>query len=332
MIRAQRSLTVRCPAGMSNRLRVLISGKALAEASGRTFAMQWTPQAACGCAFDQLFVNDWNVGADIFFDERHTLDLTHRSWQFFPNLLDESEPSLYVQSYSWLVQPTLWSEHLEPHTRAAELLRELEPIPDVARRIREFRERFFRPTMIGVHLRRGDHTVTRPDVVANLDAAMDQVDTWLGEKADAGILLCTDDGAVDPYSGRAMPNEDIAGQFVRRYGARVVFTTPSSLDRRTPQAIQDGLVDLWLLRATDFFVGTRASSFSELAVFGRNIPFTQTAAGTPQYQRRVRWMKWFGVYDALVRKGYTEFGRDAPYTSLVRRYMIRLRVLLTGKI
>lgn len=327
-----RTLTVTCPAGMSNRLRVLLSGKALAEATGREFAMQWTPSVACGALYPQLFRNQWNVRADIFFDAQHAVDLTRVAWEEFPDLFSVSDPALFVQNYGWIIRPARYSHHLEIQTRGYELLRELEPIPALAQRVQEFRAKFFRPIMIGAHLRRGDHIKSRPDVTGNLAAVMKQIDEWLEEKSDAGILLCTDDGARDPYSGRAMPYENVADKFVQRYGARVVFTKPSSLDRRSPQAIQDGLMDLWLLRATDFFVGTVGSSFSELAVFGRSIPFQQIAVGTPAYSRRARWLKRLGLYEPLARLGRYEFGRDAPYTSVMARYLIRLRVFLTQRI
>ena len=52
----------------------------------------------------------------------------------------------------------------------------------------------------------------------------------------------------------------------------VVTPKPRSLDRHTPEAIEDALIDLWLLRSTDFFVGTVGSSFSEMAMFGRAVP------------------------------------------------------------
>lgn len=332
MTAGRRTLTVTCQAGMSNRLRVLLSGKALAEASGREFAMRWRPLPACGCLFHQLFENDWTASAAVPFDEDRAIDLTHLPWAKMPNFLTSPETALYIQSFSWLIQPKRRTEHVPLEARCAELLQALEPTRALAQRIGDFQNKFFRPAMIGVHLRRGDHIVTRPDVTANLGATLTRVDGWLAETPDAGILLCTDDGALDPYTGRAVDTQNVVARFVKRYGERVVFTTPSSLDRRTPKAIQDGLVDLWLLRATDYFVGTLGSSFSELAVFGRTIPFEQAAVGTTQYQRRVRWLKRLRLYEPAMRLGYHEFGRPMPLESVVRRYMIRLRVLLTGKI
>lgn len=327
-----RTLTVTSSAGMCNRLRVLLSGMAIAGATERAFAMKWAPSAPCGCAFHELFENDWHVRAAVFFDTRHALDLTRTRWSLSPDLLARAEPNLYVQSYGWLYQPRLYPKHHALERRCHALMQELSPLPALAKRIRAFQANYFRPTMIGVHLRRGDHTRYRPDVTGNLANALEHVDRWLDEKNDAGILLCTDEGAVNPYSGRATANENIADVFRARYGARVVSTTPSSLDRRTPQAVQDGLVDLWLLRATNYVVGTVGSSFSELSAFGRAVPFVQTAAVTARYHRHTRWLRRLGIYEPLTRIGQKEFGRDVPYTLLIARYLVRLRVWLTGRI
>ena len=88
---------------------------------------------------------------------------------------------------------------------------------------------------------------------------------------EAGILLCSDDGALDPWTGQ-VKNEGVREQFTRRYGDRVVSTQPRTLDRKRPEAVQDALIDLLLLRLTDAFIGTRFSTFSELAIFGRSVP------------------------------------------------------------
>jgi hypothetical protein len=324
----QRRLIVHSQAGLCNRLRALLSGRAIALATEREFAMLWKPSAACGCAFEHLFENDWNVHSNVFFDTRRALDLPTTPWNSYPDWFTLSEPTLYVYHHSWLIQPTRFAHHSPLELRCQEWLRELEPIAPIARRIKEFQENLFRPTMIGVHLRRGDMTQTRPDTTANLAAAMRQIDAWLETAGDAGIFLCTDDGASNPYSGQAVPGENVTTQFVQRYGSRVVFTRPSSLDRRSPEAIQDALVDLWLVRMTDYFVGTAGSSFSEMAVFGRSIPAVQTAGSTARYQRQAHWLKRVGVYDWLARKGLYEFGRDVPYTYVRARYLRRLRLFL----
>ena len=55
-----RTLTVACTSGLSNRLRVLLSGMALAEASGRRFTMYW-PRTKVRIQLHRAFSNAWSV-------------------------------------------------------------------------------------------------------------------------------------------------------------------------------------------------------------------------------------------------------------------------------
>ena len=61
---------------------------------------------------------------------------------------------------------------------------------------------------------------------------------------------------------------------------------PRTLDRAVPMAIQDAVVDLWLLRSTKMFVGTALSGFSDLVYFGNDIPYVQISGvtGTPSVE------------------------------------------------
>lgn len=264
-----RTLTVTCLAGLSNRLRVLLSGMALAEATGREFAMHWAPSPPCGAWFHQLFENDWNVSAEVRFDAGNAIDLTHDAPDSPRDLLSVTEPSFSVVHDGWLISWQQDSAHLALQRRCRELNAELTPIPSIAKRIEEFRAAHFKPVMIGVHMRRGDFHFVHPKWLVKIETITRQVDAWLMLEPDAGILLCSDDGAMDPLHGRPTGRENLKEAFVQRYGERVVFTNPSSLDRRLPGAVQAALVDLWLLRSTQFFIGTPKSSFSEMAVFGR---------------------------------------------------------------
>jgi hypothetical protein len=54
-------LTVCSAGGLANRLKVLTSGLALAEATGRAFRMLWPLHASCTAPFATLFTNEWNV-------------------------------------------------------------------------------------------------------------------------------------------------------------------------------------------------------------------------------------------------------------------------------
>ncbi|MCX6033078.1 MAG: hypothetical protein NT169_27815 [Chloroflexi bacterium] len=313
------TLTVFCPLGLSNRLRVLLSGLALAEASGREFKMLWPITPTCAAPFTDLFANPWPVQT---VDASAVADLPYVSGWFghLPDLLIVHDPHVVVGHPGWLIRPEQFPGH-EPLLACCQaLFAELEPMAPIQHAVEEFRQRHFRPTMIGVHLRRGDLLRQRPDAAHNTAQAVAAVDHFLKEYPDAGILLCTDDDAVDPNTGRHARKEGIQETFRLRYGSRVIWTTPRSLDRRTPEAIQDALVDLWLLRATDCFVGTKASSFSELVVFARDSPHLLVAGATPGYRRIERLGRMIGLHAALTALGKQQTGRELPFPALMRHY------------
>jgi hypothetical protein len=317
-----RELTVYCAGGLCNRLKVLVSGLALAEASGRRFTMLWPATRGCSAPFASLFANAWHV-RDVTRREAHALP-PHTVVQAsgLRDLLEDPSPDLLVAHSDWLVNARLYPAHAPLKQRCIELLEELEPIPAIRERIERFHETRFRPRMIGVHLRRGDFLATRPDVCANTDLAIAQVREFLAIEPDAGILLCTDDGAVNPWNGK-IANEGVVGIFTATFGDRVVFTEARSLDRSAPQAIEDAAVDLFLLRRTHLLVGSLGSSFSELAVYGRDVTFRHCGAPRPGYARLERLVKATGIYAMLARVSVARYGEVVPLPSLYHRLITR---------
>ncbi len=275
-----RTLTVACTAGLSNRLRVLLSGKALAEASDRRFTMYWPRTNACAADFTELFADPWPVRS-VTGDKRAQWQANAEQKRVKSDLLQADAPDLFIWTPHSLVMPQYFAAHEPLRRRMGELLAEMQPVDEIMAYVLAFQAQAFRPQMIGVHLRRADMRYLYPLSTANILTAIHTVDAYLSHCPAAGILLCTDDGAPHQYTGQPLPTEGVRTQFVQRYGERVVSTTPRSLDRRTPMAIQDALVDLWLLRQTDYFVGTAGSSFSDMVVLGRSVPVVMCQSQHP---------------------------------------------------
>ena len=320
---APRTLTAFTKAGLSNRLRVLLSGIALSEASGRTFRMLWPRSPACGAVFRELFTNDWPV---VDLDElAPELDEAYppTSWGWGPvteDLLAATTPHLVKRTPHWLIAPDRYPAHRPLADRCVELFQALEPIPAIRERLAAFRARHFRPLMIGVHARRGDFVRARPDRSWNTRQILAAVDRFLIEMPEAGILLCTDDGAPTP-SGKPTRREGVRGTIRARYGDRLVETSPSSLDRGTPESIQDALLDLLLLRATDAFVGTRASTFSQFVVYGRAVPSAHVGAMRPTHRWVRRTTEVLGIRWLARQVLRRIYGRHVP--ARVARGLVR---------
>lgn len=319
--------------GLCNRLLVLLSGRVIAEASKRVCTMDWVLANTCHCPFDLLFENDWKVQTRTTFEESEWLDLRRTPLANFPDLVAARERNLRIRYNNWLIKPERYPRHVALRTRAAEMLRELRPIPSIAARVDAFQAENFRPTMIGIHLRRGDYILGRPDRVNNLAQAQQAVDRWLDQTPDAGILLCTDDGAPAPFSAQPSPYQGVREHFRHRYGARVVTPTPRSLDRASPEAIQDAVMELWLLRRTQYLVGTTESTFSEVAALGRGVPTLMTGGPTIAYAKRLQTFKRTGVYHLLMTLGRLEFGSETTYffiSNLYKERSARLKNALRG--
>lgn len=308
------TLSVAASWGLCNRLPVLLSGMALAEATDRRFEMLWARTHACAALFSELFANAWPVldasPVDVEYYRRQ-----YRPRGPLPDLQASDVADLRAWSCTWLLAPDRFPRHRQLFARCGELFEELKPVRTIQERIDEFQAANFRRHMIGVHLRRGDLQLAAPLVAANTRCAIDVVDRYLVDLRDAGILLCSDDGALHSASGKTIPTEGVHAGFRQRYGDRVVFTRPRSLDRRDPLAIQDAVVDLWLLRQTDCLVGTFGSSFSGMAAFARSIPVTMCQSQHPlrnliplgqwlQGKATLRWMAGYYYRFAVRRRGW----------------------------
>lgn len=182
-----RTLTVTSRHGLSNRLRVLLSGSVLAQHTARAFAMLWPPTSGCAATFPQLFQNGWNVKDECAPANVKELDLTLQMWSEFPDLTASPAPALFVAYYGWLFEPRLYAQHAALMQRCANLMNELEPLPEIQHRIILQREQFRAP-VIGVHLRRGDFVDYHPDVSNTLEFAIRAVEHFLERAADAQIF------------------------------------------------------------------------------------------------------------------------------------------------
>lgn len=329
-----RTLKVLSADGLCNRLLVLLSGRAIAEASGRIFSMDWLLSNTCNCPFDWLFQDNLDVQLAHTIDPNNWRDLRRTPRQKFPNLAEATEQHLRIRYNNWLIQPDRFPAHKALFARAVEMFQQMNPIAPITARVDAFQADHFRPTMIGLHLRRGDYVVGRPDRVDNLAEAQNAVDRWLDYAPDAGILLCTDDGAPAPFSSQPSPYQGVREHFRQRYGDRVVTPTPRSLDRGSPEAIQDAVMELWLLRRTQYFAGTTDSTFSEMAGLGRDIPTVMTHGQTAAYQRRLLGYKRSGLYHLLMTLGRLEFGEETSYffiSNLYKERSVRIKNALRRK-
>ena len=234
-----------------------------------------------------------------------------------PDLLDQPDSDLVIGHPSWLLRPDLYPAQAALQPRCLEFFNQLQPVPEIQSQVEAFLNEYVQQPLIGVHLRRGDFLHYRPDVSGNLEEALAAVNEFLERFPGARILLCSDE---DP----AAPGAVVHARFAKRYNHLLVQHQLESLDRGSVEGIQQALVDLWLLRTTHAFVGTTGSSFSELVVWGRAIPWVFCAAPISSYARVERLARLTGLYTLLYSLARFKGWQDVPFPALLLHYRAAL--------
>ena len=270
-----RRLIVQSDEGVCNRMRVLLSGWALAEATNRSFEMIWKPGILCGCKFNDLFVNNLNI-----YDNPDEIALAPINFDIYKgkvyskfDICKVRKQKLFVQTDCWLTLPKQYKGHRLIHSRAIRLFEDLQPSTYIRDKVEEFAAKNFINSMIGVHIRRGDFKELRYFFQRrrNFVFILRQMDRLLKERVGCKFFVATDDGAPNPWTGKVR-YEGIKEKLGKRYGDKVVFFNPRSFDRSHIEAVQDSLIELLLMRKTNIIIGTYWSSFTDFAALGRNIP------------------------------------------------------------
>lgn len=260
-----RQLIVEPVAGLSNRIRAILSGWRLADISERSFRFLWKPDQFCGCEFTDLFVDL----PERLESEPERPDLRYEDAS--SALIDTggSNERIHVVTYQ-----VLRNRKREPNIlyEMAQYWDRLKPIEPVREAVELFTGEHFAEHTLGVHIRLGDHANhLRVDDAGlheeRMRAFEEAIDGYLSAHSESAVFVATDDGAPEEYGGEPgdPPLRRVVPRLRARFGERVVTRPPRSLDRHTPEAIQDALVELLLLNKADFVLGSPRSSFSWMA-------------------------------------------------------------------
>jgi hypothetical protein len=250
-------------AGLCNRLRVLISARYLAEKYGRQLVLCWRPDDDCGTHFRDLFTNPIPETQALPTPPLPTADCTPEN---IVRALQSSDPIVSIRECHWLVanadKPTTI-----PYFHA------LHPVEAVTHAVTALAQQF-RSRTVGVHVRRGDfaeHLSRHRNIgLTPLEHYFHFLNGW------DSIFLATDGG------------NDVIAPFRQRFGPRLITQPHPCHARHTPQAIQNALVDLYLLQRCQAIVGTRFSSFSELGWVITGVPRVKVSVREPTLLPRLK--------------------------------------------
>lgn len=268
------SLYVDAQHGLSNRIRALSSGAAIAGATGRKFIAIWQPDKHCDCQLSDLFDYSGEVLSRSFLEEaRKTMDVTNYvsieegSDRFGPVTLTPGKDA-YLRAADEFNSIFSETEAELAFTRALK--------PSAA--VRELLEGVDVSDCIGAHVRmeggpgRDHQTYDSRDNWPEADHALIQqwrershyrhfmrrIDQLLQSGSYSKIFLAAD-----------MPETYIA--FEERYGERLVSLPREHYDRSVTQ-LRYALADVILLSRTPVLLGSTWSSFSELAARLATVP------------------------------------------------------------
>lgn len=266
--------------GLSNRLRALASGFALAKATNRELFVVWCPDDHCEAHLDDLFWYSGPVISDRRLADamrtRADLDITYMENEpnacfEAPLLVSGEAGDVYVRSaYS------LQSPHIDVEVEHL-FLRSLRPVAAVERLMSQVRG----PFSVAAHIRMG----TGP---AFEHLSYESADNWPAHR-HAEIVKWRENSHVDRFAKKLDEMLDVGGiesiflaadlpesyKFLKeRYGDRLRFLNRTLYDRSDAQ-LQYAAADLLLLSRANILLASNYSSFSDvaqrLAVRGRPI-------------------------------------------------------------
>lgn len=254
--------------GLANRMRVMASALALHNDTGKPLRCYWTPKPELNARFEDLFqpVDILNISykvpfkyrrlkssfqdnsikyiianginylssIDIFIKDK---DVANVIWNKKLNLqiLAERKKHMYIKTcHNFYRGPTF-----------ADVFK---PIPALQSIIDEKTSTFTTP-VLGIHIRRSDNK--NSILFSPTELFIQKIDKQLTEEPNSHFFLATDDEQEEKH-------------LKNRYGTRIM-THKKILDRNSLRGVQDAIVDMYCLAATDTIWGSYWSSFSEMA-------------------------------------------------------------------
>jgi hypothetical protein len=238
-----RLLVVNVCGGLGNRIRVVLSGYAVAQATGRAFAYVWPIDDQFGAKMTDL----WEVPhRELPWQVARVIAKLGGGWQSAVDL-DDRRP---VLAYWSAMIPAEGDPRVAPW---GEHLRALRLVPALRDRVDERAAAWDRP-MVGVMIRA--HGSVHP-VTARLSPPewfYERMAAIRAEHPDVGFFLSTDSPAV-------------AEEVTRRFDG--VDQIDGKAEVNSGAALADAVVDLYLLARTDYMLGSHYSSFSDAAALLR---------------------------------------------------------------
>lgn len=247
-------------AGLGNRLNAISSAIALQCAIHCEVSVYWMSSADCRCQWEDLFLPI----EGITIRPLRQFTLIRRGWEFLglPQLLrlflfDGCFKARKILDSDFLLRPDCPYKNIYvdankrfcPLQESSMLCRYYQPTPELEQRIGRVTSQFGDFT-IGVHVRRTDH---RTVIAANpLNGFVRLMREQEQQHPGCTFYLASDDVEVKRYMEQQFPG-------------RIVTKADVVLQRDSVEGMKDAVVELFLLARTNLIIGSRGSTYSDVA-------------------------------------------------------------------
>lgn len=252
-----KKLIVSTNGGIGDRLTKSFVGKKLADMFSRNLEILWKPDVSCPCKFNEMFKSKCFTCFYESVPYKEYILIKNASSSGVHKKLDDLIPLFKkLESEEIIILDGFHGHDYDEF----ECIRPIDEIEDV---VKTFSSKFTSPT-IGVHIRRSD----------KIDEFCPSIDDFIkcveNLNFKGSIFLATDDGGLvdrrKPTSGRC---DGIVEKFISKFKNRIITYPTRSLLRESKVALIDSVIELFLLRKTDFVVGCNYSGFSKMAAAGK---------------------------------------------------------------
>lgn len=247
-------------AGLGNRLNAISSAIALQHAIHCEVSVYWASSADCCCQWDDLFMPIEGISIRPL----EQFCLIRRGWKYLglPMLLrrflfDGCFKARKICDSDFLLSPDCpyRNIYIDANKRFCPLM-ETQMLSRYYRPTAELEERISRVTSqfgvftIGVHIRRTDH---RAVIASNpLEGFVNLMKKQECQHPGCTFYLASDDVEVKQYMNQIFPN-------------RIITKSDVVLQRDSVEGMKDALVELFLLARTNLIIGSRGSTFTDVA-------------------------------------------------------------------
>ncbi|WP_147680599.1 hypothetical protein [Actinomyces ruminicola] len=242
--------------GLGNRVRALLSAKALAEREGRELFYVWGTDRYFGPAMDELW--HFDAGRRMPRWASRVVSLRYRFYGPGPTAITESMRRKHLWQIRSGGQPVTWDDDIRPW---AEDFRALTPVGEIAERVnRVFDDSLRGQRYVGVQVR--SHTVSHAKTLQSSPVE------WFEQRMRAVRERFPD---VRFY----LSCDTVAAQerLMSRFEGCVALHDKGGYN--TTEGVRSAIVDLYLLASSQHFIAPAYSSFPEMAIHlaGRAMSF-----------------------------------------------------------